>query len=158
MNKWIKIIIAVLICQSAGIIGSIFTYPSIETWYANLEKPFFTPPNWLFGPVWITLYTLMGISLYLVWERGLGKEEVRSALLAFFGQLILNSIWSIVFFGLRSPLYALIIIVLMWFVILITIVKFYKVDKGAGLILIPYILWVSIAAALNYYILILNAL
>jgi benzodiazapine receptor len=158
MNKWIKIIIAVLICQSAGIIGSIFTYPSIETWYVGLEKPFFTPPNWLFGPVWITLYTLMGISLFLVWERGPGKEEVRSALLAFFGQLVLNSIWSIVFFGLRSPFYALIIIVLMWFVILITIIKFYKVDKKAGLILIPYILWVSVATVLNYYVLVLNAL
>jgi benzodiazapine receptor len=156
MNKWIKLIMAVLICQSAGILGSIFTFPSIGTWYAGLEKPFFTPPNWIFGPVWISLYTLMGISLYLVWQKGPSKEDVRSALLAFSGQLVLNSVWSIVFFGLMSPFYALILIVLMWFVILITIAKFYKVDKRAGLILVPYIVWVSIATALNYYILVLN--
>ena len=156
MNKWAKVIIAVLVCQTAGIIGSIFTSPSIGTWYAELEKPFFTPPNWVFGPVWITLYTLMGISLYLVWQKGPGKENVRNALLAFFGQLVLNSVWSIVFFGLQSPLYGLVIIVLMWFVILLTIVKFHKIDRKAGFLLIPYILWVTAAAALNYFILILN--
>jgi benzodiazapine receptor len=156
MNKWIVLIIAILVCQAAGIIGSIFTYPSIGTWYAELEKPFFTPPNWVFGPVWITLYTLMGISLFWIWQKGPNKENVRGALLAFFGQLVLNSVWSIVFFGLQSPFYALILIVMLWFLILLTIFKFYKIDKKAGLILIPYILWVTIATALNYYIFVLN--
>ncbi len=156
MNKWVKLLLFILICQGAGIFGSIFTMPAIGTWYADLNKPFFTPPNWLFGPVWITLYTLMGISLYLVWEKGPGKEKVRSALLAFIGQLVLNSMWSVVFFGLRSPLYGLIMIVAMWFVILITIFKFCKVDRKAALLLLPYIAWVTIATALNYYILILN--
>jgi len=155
MNKWIKLAIAIVICQMAGVIGSIFTTPSIGTWYASLNKPWFTPPNFVFAPVWITLYTLMGISLYWVWQKGPGKE-VRSALLAFSGQLVINSVWSIVFFGLESPFYALILIVFMWFLILLTIYKFYKLDKKAGLILVPYIAWVTIATFLNYYVWILN--
>ena len=128
----------------------------MNDWYESLQRPALTPPNWVFGPVWITLYTMMGISLYLVWQKGPSKEKVRSALLAFFGQLVLNSIWSIIFFGLRAPFHAFIVIVLLWFVILITILKFYKVDKKAGLILIPYIVWVSVALVLNYYVWILN--
>ena len=153
MNKWIKLIIAVLICQLAGVFGSLFTSPSIGTWYAQLEKPFFTPPNWVFGPVWITLFTLMGISLYLVWNK---KDKVS---ISIFGvQLVLNALWSLLFFGLQNPFYALVEIIILWFAILITIVKFYKIDKRAGLILLPYILWVSIATALNYYVWILNYL
>lgn len=156
MNKWIKLVISILFCQLAGIIGSVFTYPSIPTWYASLNKPWFTPPNWLFGPVWITLYTLMGISLYWIWQKGPSNDNVRSALLVFFGQLVINSIWSIVFFGLQSPFYGLILIVMMWLLILLTIYKFYKIDKKSGLILVPYILWVTIATFLNYYVWILN--
>jgi len=153
MNKWFKLIIAILICQLAGVFGSLFTSPSIETWYAQLEKPFFTPPSWAFGPVWITLYTLMGISLYLVWDK---KDKF--AISIFGVQLVLNVLWSLLFFGLQNPFYGLVEIIALWFAILITIVKFYKIDKRAGIILIPYILWVSVAAALNYYILILNSL
>ena len=156
MNKWLKIILAILICQMAGLIGSIFTASSIPTWYAGLEKPFFSPPNWVFAPVWITLYTLMGISLYLIWERGPSKENVKSALLAFSGQLVLNSIWSIVFFGLQSPFYGLLLIVFLWFLILLTILKFYKLSKKAAYLLLPYILWVSFATILNFYIWVLN--
>ena len=154
--KWSKLVASVVICQLAGVIGSIFTVSSIPTWYTSLEKPWFTPPNFVFGPVWITLYTLMGISLYLIWQKGPGKDDVRSALLAFFGQLAVNSVWSIVFFGLQSPFYALILIVFLWFLILLTIYKFYKLDKKAGLILVPYIAWVTIAALLNYYVWVLN--
>lgn len=151
MNKWIKLIIAILICQLAGVFGSIFTSPSIGTWYVELEKPFFTPPNWLFGPVWITLFTLMGISLYLVWDK---KDKFA---ISIFGiQFVLNALWSLLFFGLQNPFYGLIEIIVLWFAILITIVRFYKIDKRAGIILFPYILWVSIAAALNYYIWVLN--
>jgi len=151
MNKWIKLIISILICQLAGVFGSFFTSPSIGTWYADLQKPFFTPPNWVFAPVWITLFTLMGISLYLLWDK---KDKIS---LSIFGiQLVLNVLWSLLFFGLQNPFYAFIEIVILWFAILVSIVKFFKIDKKAGLILLPYILWVSIAAALNYYVWILN--
>ncbi len=150
-----KLIIAVVICQLAGIIGSVFTAQSIPDWYQTLVKPEFTPPSWLFAPVWITLYTLMGISLYLVWERK-DKKDVTPALLVFFAQLVLNAIWSIVFFGLQSPFYAFIIIVFLWVLIAGSIYFFYPVSKTAAYLLIPYILWVSFAALLNYYIWILN--
>ena len=153
MNKWIKLIVSILICQIAGIIGSIFTTPSITTWYADLQQPAFSPPNWVFGPVWITLYTLIGISLYLVWNK---KKNIKIPLTLFFIQLILNSIWSIIFFGLQNPFYALIEIIILWITILLTIINFYKVSKKAGLLLLPYIIWVSVATILNYYIWILN--
>jgi tryptophan-rich sensory protein len=153
MNKWVKLIASILICQIAGVIGSVFTTLSITTWYADLQKPGFSPPNWVFGPVWITLYTLMGISLYLVWNK---KKNIKIPLTLFFIQLILNSIWSIIFFGLQNPFYALIEIIILWIMILLTIISFYKVSKKAGLLLLPYIIWVSVATILNYYIWILN--
>jgi len=153
MNKWVKLIVSILICQIAGVIGSIFTAPSITSWYADLQKPAFSPPNWVFGPVWITLYTLMGISLYLVWNK---KKNVKIPLTLFFTQLILNSIWSIIFFGLQNPFYALIEIIILWIMILVTIIRFYKISKKASLLLLPYIIWVSVATILNYYIWILN--
>ena len=154
--KWMKLIAAIAVCQMAGVIGSVFTSQGVTGWYVDLAKPWFTPPNWVFAPVWITLYTIMGISLYWIWQRGPGNAIVRSALLAFFGQLVINSVWSIVFFGLQSSFYALILIVMLWLLILLTIYKFYKLDKKAGLILIPYIAWVSIATLLNYYVWLLN--
>ena len=153
MNKWVKLIVSILICQIAGVIGSIFTAPSITSWYADLQKPAFSPPNWVFGPVWITLYTLMGISLYLVWNK---KKNVKIPLTLFFTQLILNSVWSIIFFGLQNPFYALLEIIILWVTILLTIISFYKVSKKASFLLLPYILWVTIATFLNYYIWILN--
>ena len=153
MNKWVKLIASILICQIAGIIGSIFTAPSITSWYADLQKPAFSPPNWVFGPVWITLYTLMGISLYLVWNK---KKNVKIPLTLFSIQLILNSIWSIIFFGLQNPFYALIEIIILWIMILLTIISFYKISKKASFLLLPYIIWVTVATFLNYYILILN--
>ncbi len=150
-----KIIIAVIICQLAGVIGSFFTADSVSGWYATLAKPEFSPPNWVFAPVWITLYTLMGISLYLVWKEK-GRQNVTPALLVFSAQLVLNAVWSIIFFGLQSPFYAFIIIVLLWVLIAGTIYFFYPVSKKAAYLLIPYILWVSFAAVLNYYIFALN--
>ena len=152
----VKLIVAIVICQMAGVIGSLFTTPAISTWYATIQKPWFTPPNWLFGPVWITLFTLMGISLYLVWNKGLKNKEARLSLFMFFVQLVLNSFWSILFFGLKTPFYAFIEIIILWVAIAITIFKFYKISKYAGLILIPYIAWVSIALTLNMYVWILN--
>jgi len=152
----LKLVVSVSICQFAGFIGTVFTTPSIPTWYATLNKPFFTPPSWLFAPVWITLYTLMGISAFLVWRKGLSDQHVRKASIVYAVQLILNVLWSGVFFGFRSILAGLIVIVILWIAILLTILSFYKISKTAGLLLIPYILWVSIAASLNFSVLILN--
>lgn len=151
-----KLVISIIVCQLAGAIGSFFTAPSISTWYATLEKPFFTPPDWAFAPVWITLYLLMGISAYMVWNKGLGKREARVAMAAFGVQLVLNSFWSVAFFGMRSPLMGLIVIAALWIAILATITKFMRISRKAGLLLLPYILWVSLAAILNLSIVMLN--
>ncbi len=155
INYW-KLIPSIIICQLAGIIGSIFTVSSVSTWYLTLNKPFFNPPSWVFGPVWIMLYFLMGISLYIVWNKGIGSKESKIAISVFGVQLILNALWSIIFFGLRLPLFAFIEIIFMWLAIIATIVYFYRISKVASYLLIPYILWVSFAAILNFAIYYLN--
>lgn len=147
--KWLRLVIAIVVCQLAGVVGSLFTAPSIPTWYASLVKPSFNPPNWIFSPVWITLFLLMGISLYLIWSD-------KKAITVFSAQLFLNALWSFLFFGLHSPLLAFIEIILLWLAILATIVVSCRVSKPAAYLLIPYILWVSFAAVLNYSIMILN--
>lgn len=152
-----ELAVSIIICLFAGFTGSIFTAPSIPTWYASLKKPAFTPPDWLFAPVWTALFVLMGISLFLVWRRGVKDRRVKAALAVFAVQLILNVLWSVLFFGLRSPLAGLIDISILWIAILVTILSFMKISKTAGLLLIPYILWVSLAAALNFSIWRLNA-
>jgi benzodiazapine receptor len=152
----LKLIASIVVCQLAGMIGALATSASIQTWYVTLNKPFFTPPNWLFAPVWLTLYTLMGISLFLVWRQGVQDRPVQIALALFGVQLLLNAFWSIAFFGLRSPLAGLSVILMLWIAIAATIVKFLSLSKPAGLLLVPYILWVSIAAALNLAIVLLN--
>ena len=151
-----KLIISIVACQCAGLVGSMFTMSAIPTWYATLEKPPFTPPNWLFAPAWGTLYLLMGISAFIVWRKGLENRWVRGALIVFLIQLILNALWSVVFFGLESPLYGIIVIVALWIAILFTILKFLKISRAAGGLLLPYILWVSFAAVLNISIWVLN--
>jgi tryptophan-rich sensory protein len=151
----LKLVASVILCQIAGFLGSLFTTPAIPTWYKTLNKPFFTPPNWIFSPVWISLFILMGISLFFVWRRQ-GHPRLRIALFFFFVQLILNVLWSVAFFGLRSPLLGLIDIVLLWIAILFTILNFLKVSKFAGVLLIPYFLWVSFAALLNFFLWVLN--
>jgi benzodiazapine receptor len=152
----LKLVLSILICQSAGLIGAVFTSASISTWYVTLNKPFFTPPNWLFAPVWLTLYTLMGVAAFLVWQHGFQDPQVKRAVSIFGVQLILNALWSGAFFGLQSPLAGFIVIVVLWIAILATILKFFAISKTAGLLLIPYILWVSLAAALNGALVILN--
>lgn len=154
--KAVSLIIFILISQAAGLLGSAATIPSIPTWYAGLKKPAFSPPNWLFGPVWLALYTLMGIASFLIWNKGIGKGEVRIALAIFLGQLILNVLWSYFFFKLHNPLYALVEIIILWLAILATIISFYRVSPPAGIILFPYLLWVSFAAILNFAIFRLN--
>ena len=151
-----KLIISIVACQCAGLIGSIFTGPAIPTWYAALEKPAFTPPNWLFAPAWITLYLLMAISAFFVWRKGLDNQLVRTGLMVFLIQLVLNALWSVVFFGLQSPLWGLVVIVALWIAILFTILNFFRISSVAGALLLPYILWVSFAAVLNTSIWLLN--
>lgn len=151
-----KLILCLIICQLAGFVGSLFTSPSISSWYAYLNKPYFNPPNWVFSPVWISLFVIMGISLFLVWQKTLRSPEVRVALLWFAVQLVLNMLWSIIFFGLKSPLFAFVEIIFLWIAILITIIKFFRVSGLAGVLLISYILWVSFAAVLNFSIWNLN--
>jgi len=152
----IKLIASLLICQAAGFLGSLVTTPSIPIWYASLEKPSFSPPNWVFSPVWITLYALMGISLYLLWRQDIKTPKVRIALFFFIVQLILNVCWSMIFFGLKLSFLAFIEILLLWAAILLTMVKALKVSKIAGILLLPYILWVSFAAVLNFFLWYLN--
>ena len=141
---------SIIICQLAGIIGSIFTAPSIPLWYTSLNKPSFSPPNWLFAPVWTTLYLLMGISLFLVWRKGLKEKDIKIAFAVFIFQLILNSLWSFLFFGLESPFAAFIEIIFLWIAILISIILFSRISKAAAILLIPYILWVGFASVLNF--------
>ncbi len=152
-----KLIVSIIACQLAGVIGSVFTTPAIPTWYAALAKPTFTPPSWLFAPAWITLYLLMGISASLVWRVGLDQKRVRTALILFLVQLVLNALWSVAFFGLQSPLGGIIVIVLLWAAILLTTLKFFRISTPAGALLVPYIAWVTFAATLNAYIYVLNA-
>jgi benzodiazapine receptor len=152
----VGLVLSVLVCQAAGFIGSIFTTPSIPTWYKKLKKPSFSPPNRVFAPAWITLYTLMGISLYLILREGLGSPQVQIGLGIFGIQLVLNVLWSFVFFGKKSILGGLVTIAVLWVAILLTIISFLNVSLLAGLLLVPYILWSSFAAILNYSILKLN--
>jgi len=156
MSKILKLIISVLVCQGAGIVGSLFTTSAISTWYVTIQKPSFNPPNWIFAPVWTLLFLLMGISLYLVWSKGLKDKKIKTALFIFGIQLVLNIFWSFLFFGLQSPLYAFIEIIIFWLAISLTIISSYKISKLAAYLLLPYILWVSFASVLNFSILILN--
>jgi tryptophan-rich sensory protein len=151
-----KFVIAILVCQIAGFIGSIFTRSSIFTWYPTLIKPYFTPPDRLFAPIWISLYILIGIATFLVWQRGFHHQVVRRALALFGVQLILNALWSFFFFGLKSPLAGLIEIAILGIAIILTIRSFLQISRTAGLLLIPYFLWVTFATGLNLSIWYLN--
>jgi len=156
MPKLLMFVFSVGVCLFAGFIGSFFTVSSIPTWYAALNKPSFNPPNWIFGSVWTILYILMGIALYLVIKKGLINNEIKLAATFFAVQLILNTIWSILFFGMRSPLLGFIEIGALWLSILFTTITFWRISSLAGILLIPYILWVSFASVLNYFIWRLN--
>jgi len=154
MNKCLKIIGWIMLSQMAGFIGAGLTATSVQTWYVTLNKPWFTPPNWLFGPMWLTLYTLMGLATF--WISDKKTKQSKSAVRFFLIHLLVNALWSPVFFGLKQVFLALVIIVIMWVMIAILIGKYGKIDKKAGLVLIPYLAWVSVASALNLAILVLN--
>ncbi len=149
-----QLILSIGLCLGAGVLGSFFTVSSIPTWYATLNKPVFSPPNWVFGPAWTILYILMGISLYLVWTSRFKLKQ--NAFNLFFVQLGLNVLWSIFFFGMKNPILALVDIVALWLAIFLTIKSFYRINRSAGNLLIPYLLWVSFAAVLNLAIVMLN--
>lgn len=149
-----QLLLSIGLCLGAGVLGSVFTTSAIPAWYATLNKPVFSPPNWIFGPVWTTLYILMGISLYLVWTSK-GKLK-HNAINLFFIQLGLNVLWSILFFGLKNPALALAEIIALWVTIFLTIKYFYPVSRLAAYLLIPYLLWVSFASILNLAIVLLN--
>jgi len=151
----LPLLISILIVFSFGFIGSFFTTPSIATWYAFINKPLFSPPNWIFAPVWTLLYILMGISAFLIWKKR-DNLKTKPALIFYGIQLILNALWSIIFFGMHNPGLALLGIIILWLFILITLIKFYKINKTAGILFIPYLLWVSFASILNYAIWMLN--
>ncbi|MDQ1283917.1 MAG: translocator protein [Patescibacteria group bacterium] len=155
MKKIYNLIISLLIPQLAGGIGSVFTVGSVKDWYPVLVKPALNPPSWVFGSVWTTLFLLMGYALYLVWTDESGKSKGRAYW--FFGiQMVLNALWSIIFFGLHSPGGALLEMVFLWLAILATIIAFAKISKPAAWLLVPYILWVSFAGYLNWSIWMLN--
>jgi benzodiazapine receptor len=156
MKKALRILIFVVICELAGAIGSVFTRPSIPGWYAGLAKPPFNPPNWVFAPVWTILYALMGIAAYLVYEKGPRMNAVRKALAVFAGQLLLNTLWSIVFFGAHLILGAAVVIAILWGMIVASIWLFSRISKAAAYLLVPYILWVSFATVLNISLTVIN--
>jgi len=146
----------IIACLLAGVFGSFFTMEAIPAWYAGLDKPSFTPPDYAFGPVWTALYILMGASAYLVYKQGAQKIEVQSALKIFALQLILNSLWSVAFFGMHSPLAGMIVILILWLAIADTINRFYPISKSAALLMMPYIAWVTYAAILNIALIQMN--
>ena len=152
--KWPLLLLAIVLPFVAAVVGSYFTTPAIPGWYASLNKPSFSPPNWLFGPVWTVLYLMMGLSLYLIWSKS--GVTFKKPQFFFYVQLVLNALWSIVFFGLASPGGALFIIIFLWLLILYCILEFRKISSIAAWLLVPYILWVSFATLLNFSIWYLN--
>jgi len=152
----VKLAVSVIICIIPGFVGSMINMKAIPTWYAFIERPSFAPPNWVFAPVWTGLYVMIGVALFLVWRKGTGSPGVKGAIVAFVIQLALNGLWTPAFFGLESPLAGLVVIVLMWIAILVTIIKFFPISRTAGILMIPYLAWVSFATALNAGIYLLN--
>lgn len=151
-RKLTYIAICVFICLLIGFLASTATQSSVNTWFVTLNKPSFNPPNWLFAPVWTTLYILMGISAGWIWGKGFHHKWVKTGLYHFGFQLLLNALWSIAFFGLKNPFLGLLIILALIVMLCLTIRWFYVVSKMAALLLIPYLLWVCFATALNYKI------
>ena len=152
-----RLLLSMLLSFSAAIIGSIFTFREIPTWYAGLVKTPISPPNWLFGPMWTVLYFLIGLSFYYIWVKGFKTYQSKLVLALYIIQLVLNAAWSIVFFGLHSLIGGAILIVFLWFSIVGNIVEAREVSKTAAYLLLPYLAWVTIATILNISVLWFNA-
>ena len=155
-RKLTYIIIGIIICSTIGFLSSVVTQSSVNGWYMTLNKPSFNPPNWIFAPVWTALYILMGISAGWVWAKGFHHKWVKTGLYHFGFQLLLNGLWSIVFFGLKQPFWSLLVILTLLVVLILTIKWFKVVSKVAAILLIPYLLWICFATVLNYKIWELN--
>ncbi|MDA1314761.1 MAG: tryptophan-rich sensory protein [Acidobacteria bacterium] len=151
MRNYLILVVLVTICLAVGFVGSLATRTSVDTWYAGLSKPAWTPPNWVFGPVWTLLYILMAVAAWLVVRQSVLRES-RLAIFAFGVQLVLNLAWSFLFFWLRVPGIAFFEIWVLWTAILVTVVLFFRVSATAGWLMAPYLVWVSYAAALNFAI------
>ena len=154
--NFVAFIINLAIPLSIGAIGAYFTASSVDTWYRTISKPSFNPPNGIFGPVWTSLYIMIGISAYLVWQKRARIEQFPRTVAIYLIQLVLNLMWSFIFFYAHELGMALIEIIILLIVIIINARVFYKIDKTAGLLFIPYILWVSFATVLTYSIFSLN--
>lgn len=152
----VKSIICIAIVMGFGFASGLSTANSITEWYSTLNKPFFSPPNWIFGPAWTILYILIGISIARIWHFGKGHASQKTVITIFIIQMILNLIWSPVFFSMKQPIIAIVIITLLWFMIIMYIRKSKEIDKTASLLFIPYLLWVSFATMLNAGIIYLN--
>lgn len=155
-TRWIGLVVFVIVCLGAGGLGAIATTPEIDGWYKTLAKPTWNPPDSVFGPVWTTLFILMGIAAWLVWQRE-GFKVAAMPLSLFSLQLVLNIAWSWIFFGLHQPGWAFIEIVMLWLAILATTVAFFRRSRLAACLLVPYLAWVSFASALNFTIWWMNA-
>lgn len=149
-----RLLVSVVAVMLLGVSGSLFTAPAIESWYAALNKPSFTPPNWLFASAWTLLYFLIGLTLYLCWNSKFWNDQMLK--FAFFLQLFLNLLWSPLFFGLQSPIFGLIDIVALDLAVMATIILLFKHSKIASLLMLPYLAWILFASALNFFIYILN--
>lgn len=156
INPIFKLIFSLVATFFFALLGSLITTPNISSWYVALNKPSFTPPNWLFGPAWSLLYLLMAIAFFLVWQKEINHKTFKSAINIFFIQLFVNFFWSAAFFGFKSPLAGLITITVLWVLIILNIKIFYKISPPAGLLLVPYIAWVSFASILNFAVWRLN--
>jgi translocator protein len=156
MSNTLKLIISITIPVLVGATAGFFTASGVESWYQNINKPSWNPPSWIFGPVWTTLYVMMGIALFLVWKSEASDVLKKTAIAIFAVQLVLNFFWSFIFFSQHQPGWALVEIMVMWLAILFTIFAFANVSKTAAWLLVPYISWVSFATVLNYTIWQLN--
>lgn len=155
-TKILKLTVSIAACLSAGVIGSFFTTQSVASWYLTIQKPPITPPDWIFAPVWTLLYVLMGIAFFLIWIKNLETLPYKHALMIFSFQLLLNVLWSIVFFGCQWIAGGLVVITALWGTILWTIKAFFFFSKTASLLLVPYIIWVGYAVLLNGWIFFIN--
>ena len=154
-NPLVMLVVFIAACLAVAGTGAFFTAGSVQQWYPMLQKPAWTPPSWLFGPVWTTLYLMMAVAAWLIWRRR-RVANVKGALGLFIFQLALNAVWSPLFFGLKNPLAGLLDIVPLWAMILATLIAFWRISRAAGALLVPYWLWVSFASALNFAIWAMN--